>query len=305
MLRYVIRKLVVAVPLLFLVSVAVFAMLHTGQGDPVELYVGPTAPQSVQVLARHQLGLDQPLVNQYFLFLGRALHGDFGESIIYREAVGQLILDRLPATLLLGCTALLISYVLAIPLGILAAARRNSWIDYSITGGALLAMAVPNFWLALLLVLVFGVFWQWFPVSGYGSVSTLVLPAVALAAEGTGLSLRLMRSSMIEVLRQDYIRTLHAKGLSRWRILGVHALKNALISTITLLGLRLGMIIGGTIIIENIFGWPGIGRLLVSSALQADFPVVQGLTLLLAAAAIGANVVADILYAVIDPRVRY
>lgn len=303
--RYVVRKVAVAIPLLFLVSIAVFAMLHTGQGDPVELFVGPTAPQSVQVQARHELGLDQPLVTQYFLFLRRALHGDFGESITYREPVGQLIRDRLPATLLLGGTALLLSYALAIPLGILAAARRNTWADYAITGGALVAMAVPSFWLALLLVLLFGVHWQLLPVSGYGSLSTLVLPAVALAAEGTGLSLRLMRSSMIEVLRQDYIRTLHAKGLNRWRILGVHAFKNALISTITLLGLRLGMIIGGAIVIENIFGWPGIGRLLVSSALQADFPVVQGLTLLLAAAAIVANVTADILYAVIDPRVRY
>jgi peptide/nickel transport system permease protein len=303
--RYIVRKVAVAVPLLLLVSIAVFAMLHTGQGDPVELFVGPTAPHSVQVQARHELGLDKPVVTQYFLFLGRALHGDFGESIIYREPVGQLIRDRLPATLLLGGTALLLSYALAIPLGILAAARRNTWADYSITGGALVAMAVPSFWLALLLVLLFGVHWRLFPVSGYGSLSTLVLPAVALAAEGTGLSLRLMRSSMLEVLRQDYIRTLHAKGLTRWRILGVHAFKNALISTITLLGLRLGMIIGGAIVIENIFGWPGIGRLLVSSALQADFPVVQGLTLLLAAAAILANVTADILYAVIDPRVRY
>ncbi|HEY8283574.1 MAG TPA: ABC transporter permease [Chloroflexota bacterium] len=305
MLRYIVRKAAIAVPLLFLVSIAVFAMLHTGQGDPVELFVGPTAPQSLQILARHELGLDKPLVTQYFLFLGRALHGDFGESIIYREGVSQLIRDRLPATLLLGGTALVLSYVLAIPLGILAAARRSSWVDYSITGGALLAMAVPSFWLALLLVLLFGVHWALLPVSGYGSFSTLVLPAIALAAEGTGLSLRLMRSSMIEVLRQDYIRTLHAKGLSRWRILGVHAFKNALISTITLLGLRLSMVIGGAIVIENIFGWPGIGRLLVSSALQADFPVVQGLTLMLAAAAIVANVLADILYAVIDPRVRY
>jgi peptide/nickel transport system permease protein len=303
--RYIVRKVAVAIPLLFLVSIAVFAMLHTGQGDPVELFVGPTAPQSVQVQARHELGLDKPVVTQYFLFLGRALHGDFGESIIYREPVGQLIRDRLPATLLLGGTALLLSYALALPLGILAAARRGTWADYSITGGALVAMAVPSFWLALLLVLLFGVHWRLFPVSGYGSLSTLVLPAVALAAEGTGLSLRLMRSSMIEVLRQDYIRTLHAKGLNRRRILGVHAFKNALISTITLLGLRLGMIIGGAIVIENIFAWPGIGRLLVSSALQADFPVVQGLTLLLAAAAIVANVTADILYAVIDPRVRY
>jgi ABC-type dipeptide/oligopeptide/nickel transport system permease component len=279
-------------------------MLHSGQGDPVELYVGPTAPQSVQVLARHELGLDQPLATQYFLFLGRAVRGDFGESIIYREGVTQLILSRLPATLLLGGTALLLSYLLAIPLGILAAARRNTWADLSITGGALLAMAVPNFWLALLLVLVFGVDLGWLPVSGYGNFNNLILPVLALAAEGTGLSLRLMRSSMIEVLRQDYIRTLRSKGLRRWRILGVHAFKNALISTITLLGLRLGMIIGGAIVIENIFGWPGIGKLLVSSATQADFPVVQGLTLMLAAAAIGANVLADILYAVIDPRVR-
>jgi ABC-type dipeptide/oligopeptide/nickel transport system permease component len=279
-------------------------MLHTGQGDPVELYVGPTAPQSVQALARHELGLDQPLVTQYFLFLGRAVRGDFGESIIYREGVTQLILDRLPATLLLGGTALLLSYLLAIPLGILAAARRNSLVDLSITGGALLAMAVPNFWLALLLVLVFGVRLGWLPVSGYGNLNNLILPVLALAAEGTGLSLRLMRSSMIEVLGQDYVRTLRAKGLRRWRILGVHSLKNALISTITLLGLRLGMIIGGAIVIENIFGWPGIGKLLVSSATQADYPVVQGLTLMLAAAAIGANVLADILYAVIDPRVR-
>jgi ABC-type dipeptide/oligopeptide/nickel transport system permease component len=305
MLRYILRKIAFTIPVLLIVSIAVFAMLHLGKGDPVSLYVGPNAPHSLRVLARHELGLDQPLPTQYAIFLGHAIHGDFGQSIVFRESVMSLLGQRLPATLLLGFCALVLSYVIAIPMGIMAAARANTWIDYSATGGALMAMAVPNFWLALLMALVFGVYLGWLPVSGYGTPQNLVLPTLALAAEGTGLSMRLMRSSMVDVLQQDFIRTLHAKGLQRWRVLGIHAAKNALIATISLFGLRLGMLIGGAIIIETVFDWPGIGRLLVSSVLQADYPVVQALTLILATAAIAANVLADVLYALVDPRVRY
>jgi ABC-type dipeptide/oligopeptide/nickel transport system permease component len=303
MLGYVVKKLLITIPLLLFISIAIFAIIHLAPGDPVSLTVNPGAPQSVFAAQRVRLGIDKPIPIQYLYFMGRVLHGDLGQSVLTGTNVATLIGQRLPNTIELGVTALALSYVVAIPLGVVAALRRGKVTDHAAMTVAHIGMGVPDFWLGLMLVLFFSLYLGWLPSAGNDSWRSLILPAIALSAQGVAISARVMRSGMLEVLGQDFVRTLRAKGLSEWAVLG-HALRNALLPSISLFGLRLGWLIGGAVIVETVFAWPGVGRLLVDSVLHRDYPVVQGVALMLGASVILANLLGDVLYAVANPRVR-
>ena len=303
MLSYIAKKLLITIPLLLLISMAVFAIIHLAPGDPVSLTVNPGAPKAVFDAQRIRLGLDKPIPIQYLYFLGHALHGDFGQSVLTGDDVTTLIGQRVPNTIELGLTAFVLSYLLAIPLGVAAAMRRGKVADYAAMTVAHVGMGVPDFWLGIMLVLFFSLYLGWLPSSGNDSWRSLILPALALAAQGVAISARVMRSAMLEVLGQDFVRTLRAKGLSERAIMW-HTVRNALLPSISLFGLRLGWLIGGAVIVETVFAWPGVGRLLVDSVLHRDYPVVQGVALMLGASVILANLLGDVFYALANPRVR-
>jgi len=285
------------------VSVVVFALVHLS-GDPVLLMVSPDAPPDVVTTTRHALGFDRPLYEQFARYLGNAAHGDLGVSLRMNRPVAALILERLPATLQLTLAALVIAVLVAIPAGILSAVKRGTVVDRLAMAGAVAGQAVPIFWLALLLIALFGVRLRWLPVYGSGSLAHFVLPAVSLSTIIMGRLARLVRSSMLEVLGQDYVRTARAKGLGESRVLVVHALKNASIPIVTLLGLQFAQLLGGAVVTETIFAWPGIGRLVVEAIFNRDFPVVQGVVLVVSLIFVAVNVLVDLSYAVLDPRIR-
>jgi peptide/nickel transport system permease protein len=285
------------------VSVVVFALVHLS-GDPVLLMVSPDAPPDVVATTRQALGFDRPLYEQFARYLGHAAHGNLGMSLRMNRPVTSLILERLPATLELTLAALLIAVLVAIPAGVLSAVKRGTVVDRLAMAGAVAGQAVPIFWLALLLIALFGVRLRWLPVYGSGSLAHFVLPAVSLSTIIMGRLARLVRSSMLEVLGQDYVRTARAKGLGEWRVLAVHALKNASIPIVTLLGLQFAQLLGGAVVTETIFAWPGIGRLVVEAIFNRDFPVVQGVVLVVSLIFVAVNVLVDLSYAVLDPRIR-
>lgn len=290
--------------ILVLSSVAIFYSLRFAPGDPVGVTLNPLAAQSARQAYRERLGLTRPIYEQYFIYVGRLTRGDLGISIVNGSKVTDLLVSHGKNSLALGITAMLLSYVIAIPLGVLAAARRNSWLDQLAMGGAVLGMGVPNFWLALILVYIFSLRLGLLPAAGCCSPEQLILPAIVLAAEGTAVTMRMMRSSMLEQLRQDFVRTLRAKGLPEWKVVGQHVLRNALIPVISLTGLRLGWLIGYTLIVETIFQWPGVGYLLVDSVIRRDYPVAQFFSLLLVFFVVMANWLADISYGLANPVVR-
>jgi peptide/nickel transport system permease protein len=283
--------------------VVVFALVHLS-GDPVLLMVSPDAPPEVVTNTRHALGFDRPLYEQFARYLGNAAHGDLGLSLRMNRPVTTLIVERLPATLELTLAALLIAVVVAVPAGIVSAVKRGTVVDRLAMAGAVAGQAVPIFWLALLLIAFFGVRLRWLPVYGSGSLAHFVLPAVSLSTIIMGRLARLVRSSMLEVLGQDYVRTARAKGLGESRVLVVHALKNASIPIVTLLGLQFAQLLGGAVVTETIFAWPGIGRLVVEAIFNRDFPVVQGVVLVVSLIFVAVNVLVDLCYAVLDPRIR-
>jgi len=285
------------------VSVVVFALVHLS-GDPVLLMVSPDAPPDVVATTRQALGFDRPLYEQFARYLSNAAHGDLGVSLRMNRSVTSLILERLPATLQLTLAALIIAVLVAIPAGIVSAVKRGTVVDRVAMAGAVAGQAVPIFWLALLLIALFGVRLRWLPVYGSGSLAHFVLPAVSLSTIIMGRLARLVRSSMLEVLGQDYVRTARAKGLSESRVLAVHALKNASIPIVTLLGLQFAQLLGGAVVTETIFAWPGIGRLVVEAIFNRDFPVVQGVVLVVSLIFVAVNVLVDLSYAVLDPRIR-
>jgi len=305
LLKYLIRRLILMIPVVIGMTVIVFLILHLAPGDPVDLIVGPNVTPEVYENIRRRLGLDQPLIIQYLKFMKSVIKGDLGVSILQERPVIELILERLPVTLQIGFAGFLITFVIAIPTGILAAVNRNTIIDYSCMTGAMLGISLPTFWFGLLLMYFFAYKMRLFPISGYGSLKHLVLPAFALGLTNAAITARMVRSSMLEVLRQDYIRTARSKGLAERVVIYQHALKNAMIPIITLMGLRLGWIIGGSVMLEIVFSIPGLGRLIVESILSRDYPVVQGSMIVLTSSIILANILADILYAVVDPRIRY
>ncbi len=305
MLTYILRRLVILIPTLLGVSVAIFLLLHFVPGDPARLVAGLDATEADLVLIRQDLGLDQSLPVQYFTWLGNLFHGDMGRSTRTRNPVTYEIGLRLPATWELTAVSLTIAVIIGLVAGITAATRRNSLLDYASTVVALLGVCTPSFWLGLMLMLVFAVQLRWLPTSGRGDWRHLVLPGLTLGVGAAAIIARVTRSSLLEVLNQDYIRTATAKGLRSHTVTYRHALKNALIPVVTVIGLEFGYLLAGAVITETVFAYPGIGRLLVDSIAFRDFPVVQGILLILAFQFVAVNLGVDVLYAWLDPRIHY
>ena len=290
--------------LLWLVTVGVFGLLHLTPGDPASLMLGEQAtPEQIRDL-RHALGLDEPLVTQYAWFLGHAVRGDFGASIRAQRPALEVVLERLPATLLLTAGAFTFALCVGLPIGVISAVKRLSLWDHGSMALALMGQSMPVFWLGLMLIVVFSVHLRWLPVSGAGGPEHLVLPAVTLGTFLIGLIIRLTRSSMLDVLGQDYVRTARAKGLAERAVIVRHALRNALIPVVTLLGLQLGMLLGGAVITETVFAWPGVGMVTVTAIYQHDYPVVQCAVFISAVLVVSINWAVDVLYHVLDPRIR-
>jgi peptide/nickel transport system permease protein len=313
MTEYIIRRLVLMVPVAFLVTIIIFLLIRLAPGDPVLVYAGEERDPEQLARIRSSLGLDQPMPVQYVYWLGRAVQGDFGRSIRTRQPVGEAIVERIGATLELGLAAVLLSSSISLVVGTISALRRNSWIDILATGVTLGGVSLPNFFLGLVLILFFGLALRMFPPGGYvaftqdpvGNLQRLVLPAITLATASLAVNLRQVRSSLLDVLAQDYIRTATAKGLARYAVIARHALKNSLIPVVTLVGLQIGAIFEGALITETIFFWPGIGRLAVDSIGGRDYPVVQAIVLLSALSFMVTTLLVDILYGWLDPRISY
>ena len=311
--RLVLRRLVATVPVLLLVTAGVFALIHLTPGDPIDAMMAESVDATVKATLRRQLGLDQPIHVQYAVWMGRLLQGDLGRSIRNQEPVIENVRRRIRPSLQLAAFAMLISLVVAFPVGILSAARRNTPVDRVGTTFALFGICMPNFLIALLLIFLFGVTLRWLPISGYvdpfeeplDGLRSLLLPAITLGLALAAVITRTLRSSMLEALAEDYVRTARAKGLSEGRVIRGHVLKNALIPVVTVLGLQLGTLIGGAVITEYVFALPGVGRLVVDAVFARDYPLVQGVILLIAVGFILSNLLVDLLYGWIDPRIRY
>ena len=301
---YILRRLWQAVLVLFGVSVVVFAILHL-TGDPAALLLPPDATAEDIARFRKAMGFDDPWIVQYGRFLTGAIQGNFGESLRHGEPAMGLVLERLPATFQLAGAGLLLALCLAVPAGIVSAVKRNTAIDYFSTVVALLGQAMPTFWLGIMLILVFSVHFNWLPSSGRGDLQHLVLPAVTLGLFTTARITRLTRSGMLEVLGQDYIRTARAKGVSEQPVVWKHALKNASIPIVTIVGIELGTLLGGSVITETIFAWPGVGRLSVQAIFNRDYPVVQAAVFILASTFVVVNFLVDLAYTWLDPRIRF
>jgi peptide/nickel transport system permease protein len=305
-LTYVGRRILAVVPVLFGVTLAVFSMLFLVPGDPVKIMLAEfvTTPDQIARM-RAQLHLDEPVLKQYGRFVGNALRGDLGTSIRSRRPVAAEITENIGSTGQLALASMLVAIGLGVPLGLLAALGRNSWLDVVAMVVALLGVAMPSFWLGLLLIFVFSLHLGWLPATGGGDLLHLVMPSVALGMIAAAIIARLTRSSMLEVLGQDYVRTARAKGLGGWGVIVRHALRNALIPVVTVFGLQFGNLLAGAVIVETVFSRPGLGRLIVGGILSKDFPLVQGTVLFVAAAYVLINVVVDVVYAYVDPRIRF
>jgi len=303
--NYLLRRTLQALPLLFLASLVVFLLIHITPGDPVRLMLGEQASDEQVAAVRARMGLDRSLPEQYLSFIGRALQGDLGTSIRAARPTAELIGLALPATLLLTAAALFLAVVIGLPVGILAALRPSSLFDNLALFLALLGQSIPSFWLGLTLISFIALRWRLLPTSGYGDWQHLVLPACSLAPFLAGLIIRITRTSFIEVLRQDYIRTAYAKGFALSPVVFRHALRNALLPIVTILGLQTGALLGGAVVTETVFGWPGVGQLAVNALSDRDYPVVQAVVLVSALIFIGINLLVDLAYSILDPRIRY
>jgi peptide/nickel transport system permease protein len=306
MLTWVLRRILAVVPVLFGVTLAVFSMLFLVPGDPVKMMLAEfvTTPDQIAQM-RAQLHLDEPIPKQYGRFVANAVRGDLGTSIRSRRAVTTEIGENVGSTAQLALAAMLVAVGLGIPLGLIAALSRSSWLDVASMGAALLGVSMPSFWLGLLLIFVFSLHLAWFPATGGGDLHHLVLPAVTLGMIAAAIIARLTRSSMLEVLGQDYVRTARAKGLGGFAVVVRHALKNALIPIITIFGLQFGNLLAGAVIVETVFSRPGLGRLIVGGILNKDFPLVQGVVLFVATTYVLINLLVDVAYAYADPRIRF
>ena len=304
MLRYLARRLVASALILLGVSIVTFGLTFLIPADPVRMIAGRSAsPQAVENI-RHQLGLDQPVPVQYVRYLGKLVQGDLGRSYVQKAEVSELIASRLPATLLLMAGAIFFELLIGLPAGILAATRRGKWIDKGVMIFSFAGVSAPQFVVGLLLLYTFANLLAWFPLSGFGTVSHLVLPALTLGIAGGGWYSRMMRSSMVEVLRHDYIRTARAKGLSGRNVILVHALRNAILPVVTMIGLDIGIFMSGVVVVESVFGWPGIGQLAWLAIQRIDIPIIMGVTLVAATAIVIGNLLADLMVPLIDPRIR-
>jgi peptide/nickel transport system permease protein len=303
MLKYLLKRLFYAIFVLFGVATIVFFLTRM-TGDPVAIMLPPDAGQAQIDQLKNTLGLDKPLIVQYGIYLKNLLHFDFGQSLRYFEPASNLLLEKLPATLKLALTALLISLCIAIPAGIIAALKKGSVIDQGIMLIVMAGQSMPVFWVGILLVMLFSIQLHWLPTGGYGGLKNMILPSIALGFNLMTLTTRLLRSSLIEVMETDYIRTARAKGLRLKAVITKHALRNSLLPVVTVVGLQLGAMLGGSVVTETVFAWPGVGQMLVQAIQYRDFPLVQATIVTLAGAFVFINLVVDILYVFIDPRIQ-
>jgi len=311
--KYVALRLVQLLPVLLLASIAVWLMIYLIPGDPAIAMLGPDVTAEQLARARERMGLDRPLPVQYALWLGRVVQGDLGVSYVGSVPVRTMLAQRIPVTLQLTIAALLVALAIAAPLGVMAAIRPRSWIGRLVGVYSALAMAVPTFWLGILLVLLFGLQLQWLPTSGFvpiwedpgRALRLLILPALTLSAYVSAVLARFTRAALLETISQDYVRTARAKGLRERAVVGAHALRNALIPIVTVVGLQFGAFMGGAVITEAIFDYPGLGRMLLQAILQRDYTVIQGTMLFVVLSFALINLITDLLYAYLDPRIRY
>ncbi len=310
---YVARRLLGIIPVLVLVALGSFLLIHLVPGDAAVVMLGNEATPAQLETLRTQLGLDRSLPEQFVLWLGQALRGNLGESFFLGRPVTRALLERLPATMQLAVLSLVFSLLIGIPAGLIAAVRQNTWWDQLVMATAIGGISIPSFWLGLALILVFSVQLGWLPSGGYTplwedvvqGLRTLILPAVSLGSMQAALIARMTRSSMLEVLRQDYVRTAKAKGVQDWWVIVKHALKNAMIPVITTIGTAFGVLLGGAVVVEIVFTYPGLGRLVVLAVQRRDYPLVQGALLLTSVIYVVVNLAVDLLYGVFDPRIKY
>src|SRR5215213_9124522 len=308
---FLIRRLLLTLPILFIVSVICFSMINLIPGDPATVILGPEASEQAKEQMRERLGLDKPLVVQYVDWLGGVLHGDLGESLVDGMPVSQLILQRLPVTLELALGTFLVSLTIAVVAGILSASKRGTWVDYVSTGFALGGISIPHFWLGMMFIIIFAVNLGWLPASGYvpffedpaANIAVMILPVFATGLRESAELMRMLRSSLLEELGSDYVRTAFSKGLSRRVVVMRHAVRNALVPFVTASGLQIAGLLGGLVVTETVFQLPGLGRLVVDSIEQRDFTTVQGTVLTITLIVVMVNVLIDVLYTIIDPRI--
>ncbi|MDI3338919.1 MAG: ABC transporter permease [Sphaerobacter sp.] len=313
MAAFILRRLSLLVPVLLIVGVMVFSLIHLTPGDPAAIIAGEDATTEQIVEMRERLGLDDPLHIQFFRWFGGVLRLDLGDSIFLRQPVTEALLDRVQPTGLLTLYALALAILIALPAGVIAAVRRNSWVDRALMVMSISGAAIPNFFFGILLILLFAVVLRWLPSGGYVEfgddpvrhAKSMVLPAVALGFSAAGLLARMVRSTMLDVLKEDYVRTAFAKGLPQRTVVLVHALRNALIPAMTVLGVTLANLLGGSVVVETVFNLPGMGRLVVESVARRHFPVIQGTVMVIALIQVLVMLLIDVLYVYIDPRVRY
>lgn len=311
MLAYMAKRILLTIPAMLFVSIISFSLVFLAPGDPAEvLLTSPQGSPSPEVIEEYRvrMGFDQPVYVQYLRWLNNVLHGELGYSFMSEKPVVDTIMRCFQATLKLSIVGMIISIMVSIPLGILAAIKNNTIIDDFCRLGALIGVSIPNFWQAFLLIMLFSVYLDWLPVAGYGNggdLEHMILPAVVLGTSSAAVTTRLMRSSLLEALNQDYIITARAKGLPEWIVIGKHALKNALIPVVTMLALSLGFLLNGAVVVEWIFGWPGIGDLVVDSIYCRDYTMIQGSILFVSLIFVTLNVIVDISYTYLDPRIRY
>ncbi len=307
--RYLVRRFYSMLIILLCVSAITFSLMHLVPGDPAQIIAekkyGEEVTAATVELVRIEMGLDRPISIQYFSWLGGILQGEFGESFRTGRPVWEEIMNKLSATAELALAAILVSIIIAIPVGIISAVKQYSILDNGSMIGAMVGVSMPNFWLGLLLILLFSVHLEWLPVFGRGELKHLILPALTLGTGLAAVTTRLTRSSILEVLKQDYIRTARAKGLTEMSVISGHMLKNSLIPVVTIVGLQFGALLEGAVVVEVIFAWPGIGRLLYDSIFARDFPVIQGCVFIIALIYVAVNLLVDISYAWLDPRIRY
>ena len=311
--KYIAKRLWSVVPVMLVVAILVFFLIHLTPGDPAAVILGADAPQEAIDELRARLGLDKPLPLQFAHWFGRVLQGDLGESIFLRRPVTQAIMERLEPTLLLAGLATMFAVLIGIPAGVLAAVHRNTWLDRLFMAIAVFGVSMPNFWLALNLIFLFALALALLPVSGYVPLADdplqtlrfLLLPAFSLGFPQSALIARMTRGSMLDVLAQEYVKTARAKGLSERLVIYKHALKNTMITVITVIGIVLAITLSGSVVIETVFGLPGIGRLIINSVLRRDYPVIQGAVLFIAASYVLVNLLVDLLYVYLDPRIKY
>ena len=313
MIQFILRRLLVALPVLLLVSLISASIMQLVPGDPAAVIAGQNASDLEIAQIREQLGLNRPFPVKLAAWYGDLARGDLGHSILLNRPVTQAIAERVPVTLALAGFALFLTVAIGLPCGIVAAVRANTWIDQAVLTLALVGVSVPNFWLSLMLIVLFGVMLDWLPAGGYipfaddpvGWVRCLILPAFSLALLQIGLLARITRATMLEILQQDYIRTARAKGLSPLLVIGKHTLKNVMVPVVTVIGISFGLLLSGSVVIETVYSIPGMGRLLANAIFGRDYPMIQGGLLVTAAVLVLLNLVVDVLYAVIDPRIKY